>query len=214
MVVQKRETSSEVDVARRHGWGGSPPADDDEAGRRILEAAMRCVDRDGPECVSLAQVAAELGVIRQTVYRYYPSTEALFTAVGRLAVEDFIDELAEHLGRITEPADWFVEALATAIERLPQRPYLTLLLATGRTDPFTRGVTSPEAMAVGREVFKRSTIDWPAAGYDAAAIDDLIELMLRLIQSILVDPPPDPRTPRRLRSWLRRWLAPALRTST
>jgi AcrR family transcriptional regulator len=194
----------------RHGWGGNPPTDDAEARQRIVEAAMRCVDRSGPDQFTIAQVAAELEVIRQTVYRYFPSTEALFAAVGRYAVEDFIDELADHLHDSTEPADWFVEALATAIERVPDRGYLTLLLASGRTEPFARGVTSPEAMAVGREVVTRSSIDWPAHGYDSGDIDELIELMLRILQSMIIDPHTPQRTPRQLRRFLRRWLAPAL----
>jgi AcrR family transcriptional regulator len=195
---------------RRHGWGGRPPTDETEARQRIIEAAMRCVDRHGPDQFTIAQVAADLEVIRQTVYRYFPSTDDLFAAVGQYAVEDFIDELAAHLHDVTDPADWFVEALATAIERLPDRPYLTLLLASGRTEPFARGVTSPEAMAVGREVVKRAPIDWPARGYDSKEIDELIELMLRILQSMTIDPHTPPRTPRQLRRFLRRWLAPAL----
>jgi AcrR family transcriptional regulator len=195
---------------RRHGWGGKAPADEAEARQRIIEAAMRCVDEYGPEQFTIAKVAEDLEVIRQTIYRYFPSTEDLFAAVGQYAVEGFIDELAEHLGAITEPADWFVEALATAIERLPDRPYLTLLLASGRTEPFARGVTSPEAMAVGREVVKRSRIDWPAHRYDSKDLDELIELMLRILQSMIIDPHTPPRTPRQLRRFLRRWLAPAV----
>jgi AcrR family transcriptional regulator len=171
---------------------------------------MRCVDQHGPSQFTLSQVAAELGVIRQTVYRYFPSTDELFTAVGQFAVKDFVDELTDHLARIHDPAEWFVEALATAIELLPDRPHLTLLLAAGRTDPFARGVTSAGGMAVGREVFKRSSIDWPTSGYDDAATDELIELMLRLLQSMVIDPPTSPRTSGQLRSWIRRWLAPGL----
>ena len=195
---------------RRHGWGGKAPADEAEARQRIIEAAMRCVDEYGPEQFTIAKVAEDLEVIRQTIYRYFPSTEDLFAAVGQFAVEGFIDELAEHLGAITEPADWFVEALATAIERVPDRPYLTLLLASGRTEPFARGVTSPEAMAVGREVVKRSPIDWPAHRYDSKDLDELIELMLRILQSMIIDPHTPQRTPRQLRRFLRRWLAPAV----
>jgi AcrR family transcriptional regulator len=197
-------------VVRRHGWGGSPPVDEHEARTRIIEAAIRCVDRKGPTEFSLSDVANELGVIRQTVYRYYPSTDELFVAVGRFAVESFVDELERHLRRITDPSDWVVEALATTIEWLPERPHLTLLLQAGRTEPFTRGTTSTTAVAVGREVFKRSRIDWIAAGFASRDLDELIELMLRLIQSMVIDPPEPPRSPAQLRRYLHRWIAPAV----
>ncbi len=171
---------------------------------------MRCVDADGPADFSLAKVAAELGVIRQTVYRYYPSVDDLFAAVGQHAVESFLVELTAHLRRRTEPADWVVEALATAIERVPDRSYLTLLLDIGHTEPFTVGVTSSGAMAIGRDLAARSNVDWAGRGYRARDLDELIELMLRVLQSMVISPPEPPRSQRALRAYLRRWVAPAL----
>ncbi|OHV41594.1 MULTISPECIES: TetR/AcrR family transcriptional regulator [Pseudofrankia] len=197
-------------MARRHGWAGSPPADEHEARARIIEAAMRCVDRNGAAAFTLHDVAMELGVIRQTVYRYYASTDELFIAVGQAAVGSFVDELTRHLRRVTRPADWVVEALATAIEWLPTRAHLTLLLAAGRPGPFTRGVTSTVAMEFGKDLFHRSEIDWVAAGYDDRRLDELIELMLRILQSMTIDPPDPPRTGPDLRGYLERWIAPAV----
>ena len=169
---------------------------------------MRCVDRLGPERFSLAEVAADLGVIRQTVYRYFPSTDELFEAVGGYAVEAYIDELTRHLRRHKEPAPWVVEALAATIEWLPDRPHLTLLLAAGHPERFAEGVTSPVSMAVGREIFKRSPIDWAAAGYDPRDIDELIELMLRIMGSMVTHPACPPRSSRELRRVLRGWIGP------
>lgn len=101
-----------------------------------------------------------------------------------------------------------MEALASAIERLPTERYLTLLLVAGRADRFAERVTSPFSMSIGRELFKRSAVDWPAEGYDDAEIDGLIELMLRLLQSMIVDPPHPPRAGAELRGYFRRWLSP------
>lgn len=193
----------------RRGWGGSPPADDKEARRRIVEAAMRCVDRRGPK-TTLADVAAELSVIRQTVYRYFPGTDQLFAAVGLVAVEKFVDDLAEHLQPLTDPADWVVEALATVIERLPDERHLTLLLAAGRTAPFAQTMTSDASRRVNRSLLNRSSVDWGAAGLGDDEIDGLLEVMVRLVQSMVVDPPDPPRAGPELRRFLRRWVAPAV----
>jgi AcrR family transcriptional regulator len=204
------ECDEERTMVRRHGWAGSPPADESEARARIIEAAMRCVDRYGPSQCSLSDVAAELGVTRQTVYRYFPGTDELFSAVGQVAVESFVDELAKHLGRITDPTDWVVEAVASTIERLPTKPHLTLLLTTGRSDRFARGFTSSDSIAVGRELLRRSSVDWLGVGYGDRELDELDELMLRIIQSMVISPPDPPRTRRELRNYLRRWIAPAV----
>ena len=66
---------------RAHGWGGSPPAGDEEAVARIKEATHRCVREPGG-AIAIAHVAARLGGSRQTVYRYFPSTDALLIAAA------------------------------------------------------------------------------------------------------------------------------------
>ncbi|MCK9874663.1 TetR/AcrR family transcriptional regulator [Frankia sp. Ag45/Mut15] len=197
-------------MAKRRGWAGRPPADEDEARARIIEAAIRCVDRLGPRACTLSDVAAELGVIRQTVYRYYPSAAGLFTAVGRASVDSFTDELAGHLLPIELPAPWAVEALATTIEWLPTKPYLTLALAAGHTEAFSRGVTSPVSRKLLRALISRSHVDWTTAGYDDRRLDELAELLLRLLQSMTIDPPDPARTGPQLRDFLWRWIAPAV----
>jgi TetR/AcrR family transcriptional repressor of mexCD-oprJ operon len=53
----------------------------------ILEAAAAVLAEQG-EQASMADVAAAAGMARATVYRYFPNREALFEALGRLAVED------------------------------------------------------------------------------------------------------------------------------
>jgi AcrR family transcriptional regulator len=197
-------------MVRRHGWAGSPPADEHEARTRIIEAAMRCVVETDPAQFTLSDVATDLGVTRQTVYRYFGGTDELFVAVGQVAVEVFFDELTVHLAGITDPSEWVVEALAATIEWLPTRRYLTLLVTAGRADSFTRTFSSRFAMQRGREFLARSDVDWAAAGYDDPQRDELIELMLRTTQSMVTDPPVPARTGVILRRFLRRWIAPAV----
>ena len=60
---------------RTHGWAGSPPRDGEEARSRILAAARQRLAADGS--ASTSDVASDLGVTRQTVYRYFPSVEEL-----------------------------------------------------------------------------------------------------------------------------------------
>jgi len=201
-------------MARRRGWNGAPPADDDEARARIIEAAMQCLDRGGTRQFSLSDVAAELGVIRQTVYRYYPGTDDLFVAVSRVAVMKFIDRVDAKLRGITDAGEWAVQCLAAGIEMLPSEPRLTLLLDSGRAEPFTRTFTSDAAMTIGRELFKRSEVDWDLAGYDEREVQELEQLMFRLLLSFVVSPPRPRPSATELRRYLRRWLAPAVLAAT
>src|SRR5262245_10708274 len=143
---------------RTHGWAGNPPADDDEAIRRILDAARVCIDRDGPDA-GIVDVARELGVTRQTVYRYYATTEDLLRATAFDVTAAFLDRVERHLRRREHtPASAVVEAMAYTLEQLPKEPYLGLLLSPGRISIFTAGFTSPTAIAVGRAMIERFPI--------------------------------------------------------
>jgi AcrR family transcriptional regulator len=197
-------------LMRRSGWAGSPPKDDQEAKDRIVEAASRCVDRIDSTSFSLSEVANELGVSRPTVYRYFPSTDELLSAVGQFVMREFSDHMQAHLQEFTDPAEWVVEGIAISIEWLPSRQHLVLLLTAGRSEPFARGFTSPVAIDMTRQAFRLASIDWEAHGLSGDEIDELINLMLRLIASMLIDPRDPPYSKSELRQYLRRWIAPGV----
>ena len=201
-------------MAKRRGWAGIPPKNDRDARSRIVEAAARRVDRRGSSVFSLSEVATELGVSRPTVYRYFPSTDELLSAVGQHVMQEFSNELRARLEAITDPVEWIIEGIAIPIEWLPSRPHMTLLLAAGRAEPFARGFTSPVAVEMTRAAFRASSIDWRALGFSRTELDELIDLMLRLIASMLIDPPDPPYTKVKLRRYVRRWIAPAIEKIT
>jgi len=191
------------------GWKGDPPRDDAEARERIIDAAMRCVEHYGPHKTGLSNVASALGVTRQTIYRHFESTEDLMLAVGATAADAFLDELAEHVAHLSDPADAIVESLAHTFERLPHEPFLGILLTTGRSETFLKNVTSPQAMAFGRAMLARMNVDWEDAGYTGEEVDGLVEFSLRMLQSLVLDPPRG-RRGAALRAYLKRWMAPSV----
>ncbi|MGN7782118.1 TetR/AcrR family transcriptional regulator [Mycolicibacterium sp. 22603] len=195
---------------RTHGWSGAAPASDEEAVARILAAAGRAIDERGAD-FSIADVARTLGVTRQTVYRYFPSTDALLMQAGVVAATDFLERLATHIRGITDPADAATEAIATALEWLPKDKHIGLLLAPERSPSLSGSVTSDIGLEFAQSVVRRFDVDWAAAGFTDSELDELAEHLLRIIQSFVVDPGRPPRTGAQLRAYLRRWVAPALR---
>ena len=194
---------------RTHGWSGSAPATDDEAVARILGAASKAVDERGSD-VSIADVARTLGVTRQTVYRYFASTEALLVAAAVHAADDFLDRLAEHLRGLTDPVEAVTEAIATALEWLPKDKHIGLLIAPGRVDEHTASVTSDVALQFANAMLRRFDVDWAALGFTDDGLDELAEHLLRIIQSFILDPGRPPRTGEALREYLRRWVGSAV----
>lgn len=195
---------------RTHGWSGSAPASDEEAVDRILAAAGRAIDERGAD-LSIADVARTLGVTRQTVYRYFPSTEALLVEAAVHAAAGFLDRLAEHVHGITEPVEAVTEAIATALEWLPKDKHIGLLVTPGRADVHSESVTSDVALQFANAMVRRFDVDWADLGYTDAELDELAEYLLRIIQSFVVDPGRPPRTGEALREYLRRWVGAAVR---
>ncbi|WP_344236544.1 TetR/AcrR family transcriptional regulator [Actinocorallia libanotica] len=192
------------------GWKGSPPRTEGEARQRILEAANRCLERYGPVKTSLSDVAAELGVTRQTVYRHFPSTTDLLLASAESAAEPFIERLAEHCSSREDPGETVVAAIVYVLEHLPRDPRLSLLLAPERADLLAVGITSPTAIGFGRAMLRRFPVDWEALGYDDDTLAELAEHLLRVIQSLVTAPGVPPRSPEELTRYLTRWVAPAI----
>jgi AcrR family transcriptional regulator len=192
---------------RTHGWSGAKPASDEEAVARILGAASRVIEEQGSD-FSISDVARTVGVTRQTVYRYFPSTEALLVAGAVHAVDGFLERVAAHVAGLTDPAEAVTEAVATALEWLPTERYIGLLMAPGPS-AHAQSVTSDLALRFGREMVTRLDVDWAAAGLTERDVDELAEHLLRTIQSFVVDPGRPPRRGEELRAYLRRWVGNA-----
>ncbi|OBG19319.1 TetR/AcrR family transcriptional regulator [Mycobacterium sp. 852002-51057_SCH5723018] len=194
---------------RRHGWSGALPSSDDEAIGRIIAAATRAIDRSGRD-IRISDIARDLGITRQTVYRYFPSLDALLAATALSQVGAYLDRLAAHLDPIHDPAEAVVEGIARTLEQLPEDKYLGLLLAPDQAASHSASVTSDVALALGRSIIDRFNVDWDSAGITDDRRDGLVEFMLRILQSFIVDPGRPPRTGAELRDYLRQWVAPAI----
>jgi AcrR family transcriptional regulator len=195
---------------RRHGWSGDIPADDDEAVARIIAATRSAIDERGT--VSVSEVAQALGVTRQTVYRYFPTHEALLGATALSAVDGFLNRLAVHLGSITDPTEAVVEGIAYTFEQIAHDKYLGLVFQPGKASAFTAGVTSDLAISFGRSMLQRFDVDWTATGFTDNKLDELVEVMLRMLQSLIVDPGRPSRHGSELRRFLREWIGPSVAT--
>lgn len=194
---------------RSHGWSGNTPATDEEAIDRILDVTDEIIAERG-SAVRIADVARTLGVTRQTVYRYFPGNEELLLASAMRSAHGFLDQLAEHISGLAEPAAALVEGVAFAVETLGDDRQFANLLRNGSRSGSTVSLTSDTARAFGRSMLHRLDVDWESQGYDEEALDELAELGLRTFHSMLVDPGQPPRDGVALQRFVARWLGPAI----
>lgn len=170
---------------------------------------MRCVERFGAEKTSLADVAQELGITRQTIYRLFPGWEALQEAVALRAASAFVDRMTEHVEAIEDPVKALLECVAFTVEGLPREPSLSLVLLPDRRRQLSAAHLTTVASSLTLDLFGRLASDRPGANLDDPS-DELVEIYLRTVQSLVQEPAPV-RSPAELRGFLRLWLGPAVR---
>ena len=127
-----------------------------------------------------------------------------------MALSGFVAQIEGITSEFDDVTGQMVDVVAYIIERLPDEPLLTLLMENDRSNQFSRRMLQPVVIARCRVILQHTRIDWAALGYDEDAIDELVEFLLRMIQSMVIAPPDPPRTGAQLRAYLRRWIGPAL----
>ncbi|MFT4050239.1 MAG: TetR/AcrR family transcriptional regulator [Solirubrobacterales bacterium] len=73
--------------------------------QEILDAALRCLGRDGYAATSLSRVADEAGVSKRMVLYYFDSREDLFVQLTRSIGERLIALLEDAVAGIQDPAE-------------------------------------------------------------------------------------------------------------
>jgi AcrR family transcriptional regulator len=194
---------------KRRGWGGDPPSTDEEAARRIVAAAVDLIAETG-SAITIADVAESLGVIRQTVYRYFPTADQLMREAAIASVDGFLDRLAAHVRGIHDPADAMTEGVLFTLDAVATTPHLGIVLAAPSSAAGPSEVASALAQDFGMRMITRFEVDWGSYGYDDAALRDLVEFTLRIMLSFFVAPNDPSRTPDELRRFLKRWLGSAI----
>ncbi len=193
-----------------HGWQGNPPHTEDDARLRIIAATRSCVEKYGAAKTTVSVVATELGVTRQTVYRYYPSHSNLLEAVAEAGLADYAERMIAHLSTFDSPADVAIESIVFAVEVIPTEPSIGLLLQAGETEVFSRDVTTTMSFAIGADILRQIPVNWSDIGVPDDELEGLAEMLMRLFVSFLQYPGDPSYGPDEIRSFARRWLGPAL----
>lgn len=113
--------SAHIDAVRK------PRSDAVRNRERVLEAAKAVFSAGGSDA-SLEAVARRAGVGIGTLYRHFPTREALFEAVYRREVEQ-LGDLAEHLKDAADPLDALRHWLRSTVEFVATKKGMSAALA-------------------------------------------------------------------------------------
>jgi AcrR family transcriptional regulator len=171
-----------------------------------MDAAVRCVQRHGPEKTSLGDIASEAGVTRPTVYAYFEGRNQLLHAAMLGAASDLVDRLVEYVRGFDDPAEQVVENLLFCLREVSSYPSLALLLAPKGLDLGSSSLM-PRGLSIARRGLEPVVENCP---WLAEEIDELAEVMVRFFLSLLTLAGPEGHDESRLRAFLHRRLVPAM----
>lgn len=125
---------------------------------RVLEAAQEAFGSDGLS-VPLDEIARRAGVGAGTVYRHFPTKEALFEAVLLTRMNELVEE-AHELAKADDPGAAFFDFLALLIERSAAHKDLVDALASAGSQ-ITESTSAPKRMLhdAGAELLENAQKD-------------------------------------------------------
>lgn len=186
----------------------------DEVERRVLDAALRCVERWGLAKTTVDDIAREAGVGRATVYRMFPGgkdrlvTTVLEHELGRLFHE--ADSEARRAGDLEELVCVGIGIAMRTLTGNPALRYLVQHEPEAILPAFAFHRLAPLLAAVGE-------LSRPQLGrfLPDDAVRPAAELLARVVLSYSFDPAPelDPTDADSIRRFVRTYLLPALTTT-
>ena len=189
------------------GWSGQPPTSSDQARERLMDAAIACLQRYGLEKTGMSDIASAAGVTKPTIYNYFASRdELLHSALGR-AGRALGERLVEHARRFPTPADQLVEAVLFCLREIPNEPGLAVT-SSSESDGFgARVALRPASLEIARHVLEELFGDRSERFED---IDEIAEILIRWMLSLLTLDGPAPREESEIRALLHRRMVPGL----
>lgn len=179
----------------------------DSTRTRVLEGALACIRRSGSTRLTFTEVAAAAGLARQTVHAHFADREDLLHATVAHAAVRLTAEVARAVEPIEDVGDALVEVVVAFHEAARSDVALAQVIAmTLHPRVAEHGTLSAEAMRLTRGFLRPRLAGTP----DADRLDEVAEVLLRFLLSVLGYASASTETPDRLRAFLHRSLVPAL----
>jgi AcrR family transcriptional regulator len=99
----------------------------------LVEAAVRAIDLHGPDA-SVADIAAEAGISKPVIYRYFADKAELHSAVGKWGADLVVEKLLPVIVTEGPVRERVASACDAYLEVLEEHPQVFLLLVRHRAD--------------------------------------------------------------------------------
>jgi AcrR family transcriptional regulator len=161
---------------------------------QIVAAALETAADHGIARLSIGDVARRAGLSRQTLYRHFPSKEALVTTVVLGEAARLVAQITQATEAFDDPLDALRAAIRAALVGLRSHPLLDRLLGTEPNALVAILTTDSSPVFVHvRAVLESIVADrTPELGDDSVGRHRFADVVARLLISYAVNAPGDP----------------------
>jgi AcrR family transcriptional regulator len=185
------------------------PSHDEQVRQRLQDAALECVREVGFNKVSMREIAERAGIVRQTVYNYYPNKHKLVGEAFLREGAELAQDIAGHIRQFDSVEDKFVETFIYVVEQIPRNPILALMVEPGNEFLSTMRMDLPFNL-FGQVVFEDVFRAHPSLADQA---EEIGEFWSRNALSFLTFHTDKERSREDLEAYVRRRLIPGLHLS-
>lgn len=175
----------------------------------ILDAAQRVFEMYGARRANVEDVAKAAGISRSTLYRAYPTKEALLRAVLDRELDEFLDQL-DTVASGLSPREAIVECFSAGIALTREIPLLARLVETEPEIITGAGGSAQTSVVLGAADRVAQTLRRSGATMPDDDLHVVAELMLRVAYTYMLNPhgAVDMTDDEAVREYARRYLAP------
>ena len=157
-MVKSRSLVENVRARPRVSYCGMASRDKSDLKELLIDAAEICFEKKGVAHTSMLDVAAEAGVSRTSLYKYYPRIDDVLQAAFVREFDRFEDKIVLKLTSCESAEDRLLETIVGISENVPKSSWIGSLVSGPRTK------TEEKALHVGRSALDeriRELIDEP-----------------------------------------------------
>ena len=187
----------------RSGRGPAP-----QTRTRIIDATLTLLRADGVASTSISAISRVSGISRPTIYAHFQDVDEVVHAAVEHAALGLSARIARDVNRADGVAESIVEFIVAAHREFRADPVAVMVADIGNRPGLIDAGTISRPMLELSGTFMRPVLrDDPEM---LARQDEILEIALRFLLSVLTFSSDNTRTDARLRAFLHRTLVPAL----
>lgn len=168
------------------------PGDGRTAYDRLLDAAVEAASIHGLAKLSVGDVARQAGLSRQTLYKHFPSKDALVTAAVLREAGTMVDQIIAAADAHDDPEAALEAGILTTLRVARQHPLLDRLIRTEPEALLPLLVSDGGPVAVAVRSVVEQIIDQKLPGLSPFELRQTADMLTRLLISYTVSAPDDP----------------------